>query len=66
MARVVSTQQSETARLHQEAQSALDRLTVNVVDPLWNLATDAVETVLRGEMQNAAILSATVTDKGGE
>jgi methyl-accepting chemotaxis protein len=63
--RVFNTQQAETFRLHLEAQSAVDRLAVNLVEPVWNLAVEGAETVLRGEMQSPAIQSATVTDKDG-
>lgn len=63
--RSLNTERLQMDLLRLSSQSALDRLSVNLVEPVWNISLDVVEAVLRGELAGGFLSGVKVEDPKG-
>lgn len=61
--RSMTIQNQELARLHQDSQAALDRLSSTLVEPIWNVAVDSAQEIIKGEMRSGSIVSVLIENE---
>lgn len=61
---IIGSFDKENRTLNKEAESAKERLALNLIEPMWNISTDGAQAVMKGEMQSGFIDGIIAINKG--